>query len=245
MLVVPADRVREFLDPLPVGRVWGIGPVAQAQLAAHGFSTIGELARVPESRLREALGGFGLAVAALARGEDVRRVEPLREARSYGEEHTFAHDVRDRRELEAAMRAHAEAVARRLRRDALRARGVSLKLKLARALGGGRFPLVVRQTTLSAATDDGLEIANAARSLLDRAALSEPVRLVGVAASRLEPADDLQPGLFDDDATGTARRERLNRALDAIRERFGPAALQRGGPEVERAGLSHQVKRGE
>jgi DNA polymerase-4 len=242
LLVVESERVREFLDPLPVGRIWGVGPVARAQLEARGIATIGELARAPDALLRQALGRFGPEVARLARGEDAREVTPSREPKSYGEENTFAEDVRDRARLERAIRAHAEAVARRLRHDGLVARGVQLKLKIARPLGGGRYPLRTRATSFAAPTADGKALADAACALLVNALAGEPIRLIGVAATRLAPARDDQLELFR--GGDPARRQRLNQALDAIRERFGATALVRGAPAEERAGLSLARKRG-
>jgi DNA polymerase-4 len=244
LLVVAPAEVQAFLAPLPVGRIFGVGPVARARLTALGIATIGDLARFPEDRLHAAAGAFGVGLARLARGEDSRDVEPDGEAKSYGEENTFERDVSDRRRLEAALAAHAEAVARRLRRDRVRGRGVTLKVKLARSLGGGRFPLLTRSLMLPEATDDGAAIAGAARALLARADPREPVRLIGVSVSRLEsPAAEqlalLLPG------QETARRSRLNQAIDAIHERFGQAALRRGAGSVERAGISQQIKRGE
>jgi DNA polymerase-4 len=244
LLSVPADRVREFLDPLPVGRIWGVGPVARARLEALGIATIGDLAAAPEARLREALGNYGPEVARLARGEDAREVEPYREPKSYGEENTFAEDVRDRARIERAIRAHAEAVARRLRHDGLVARGVVLKLKLARPLGGGRYPLLTRSATLRRPSDDGATLAAAAAASLARVRERDPIRLVGVAAERLAPRAGEQLDLFGA-GVDSARRERLNRALDLVRERFGAAALSRGIAEEERAGLSLARKRGE
>jgi DNA polymerase-4 len=242
LLCVAPGEVPGFLAPLPAGRIWGVGPIAQQRLLARGLHTIGELARAPDALLREALGSWGPQAARLARGEDAREVEPYREPKSYGEENTFERDVSDPRALERAIRSHAEAVAARLRRDGLRAKGVTLKLKLARALGGGRYPLVTRALLLPRASDDGAELARSARELLRRAAPGEPVRLVGVAATHLEGAGADQLELF---ASGRETRARLNRALDGIRERFGDAALTRaGGAEPERAGLSMQIKRG-
>ncbi len=263
MLVVEAARVREFLDPLPAGRIWGVGPVARARLEAAGITTIGELARAPEPLLRGALGRFGPEVARLARGEDAREVTPSREPKSYGEENTFAEDVRDPARLERAIRSHAEAVARRLRHDGLVARGVQLKWKLARprlqarserserrplgashrGQGRGRYPLLTRAVVLAAATADGKLIADAACELLARSPTEDAIRLIGVAATRLAPARDDQLELFG--GGDPARRGRLNEALDAIRERFGAAALVRGAGEEERAGLSLVRKRGD
>ena len=244
LLRVADDGVRAFLAPLPVGRIFGVGPVARARLAALGVETIGDLLTIPESRLVEAVGAWGHDLVRLARGEDARPVEPDREAKSYGEENTFARDIVARERLVEAIRAHAEAVARRLRRDRVRGRRITLKLKLARPLGGGRYPLVTRALTLAEATDDGSAIAAAGRALLARAAPGEAIRLLGVAVSRLEPADSGETGLLAIDAE-TARRARLNRAVDAIHARFGDAALRRGADGERRAGLSHGIKRGE
>jgi len=245
MLVVRPGEVPAFLAPLPVGRIWGVGPVTRARLERAGIFTIGELALRPDTELRLLLGSFGPSAARLARGEDEREVEPFREARSYSEESTFERDLSDPREIERAIRAHAEAVARRLRHDGLRARGVRLKLKLARSLGGGRFPILTRSATLAEPTDDGLALAVSGHGLLARAALAEPVRLVGLAAERLEQAKPEQPSLLVETREPRERRTRLNRALDEIRARFGSRAVERAEGGVDRAGLSFQIKRGE
>jgi DNA polymerase-4 len=243
--VVAADEIEAFLAPLPVGRIWGVGPVARARLAALGLVTIGDLARRADGDLHAAVGAWGVALARLARGEDAREVEPYREAKSYGEENTFDTDLRPGPRLESAIRQHAEAVARRLRHDGVHGRGVTLKLKLARSLGGGRFPLLTRSQMLAAPTDDGAAIARTALGLLGRAALREPVRLVGVSVSHVEAADadpQLALALAGDER---GRRTRLNSAIDAIQSRFGDGALRRGVTPVDRAGLSLQIKRGD
>ena len=241
---VALHEVRDFLAPLPVGRIWGVGPVGRARLEGFGIATIGELAASSDERLQAALGAFGVALARLARGEDAREVEPDREAKSYGEENTFARDVAAKAALEAPIRAHADAVARRLRRDRVRGRGVTLKLKLGRPLGGGRYRLLTRAALLSRPTDDGGAIARAALRLLARVEPWEPVRLVGVAVTRLAPADETQLALGIGGQTDQ-RRSRLNAAVDAIHARFGDGALRRGTADVRRAGLSTGIKRGE
>ena len=107
------------------------------------------------------------------------------------------------------------------------------------------YPLLTRRTTLAEATDDGEAIARAARRLLARAGLREPVRLLGVGVTNLSATQRAQLGLFEAPEP-VARRGRLNRALDEIHERFGDGAIVRGGLEpAERAGLSLQIKRGE
>jgi DNA polymerase-4 len=247
LLEVPAESVREFLAGLPVGRIWGVGPVAQARLEAAGLRSMGDLAAAEPVHLESLLGAWGLAVARLARGEDLREVEPWREPVSYSEENTFAEDVCERELLERTLAAHADAVARRLRRDSLRARSVVLKLKLGRRRSAGPrgYPILTRRATLASASDDGAVIAEAARRLLARAGLREPVRLLGVGATSLVPAAEPQLSLFGPPDT-VVRRDRLNRALDALRDRFGPGAVVRGtARDVDRAGLSLQRKRGE
>ena len=141
----------------------------------------------------------------------------------------------------------AEAVARRLRSDGLRARTVVLKLKLARrrAPGPRGHPLLSRRRTLPRATDDGAVLSETATELLDEAALAEPVRLLGVGAMGLVSAEADQLALFGT-PDAEQRRSRLNRAVDEIQDRFGGGAIARGGVEqAERAGLSMQWKRGE
>ena len=245
LLEVRAAEVRSFLDPLPVSRLWGVGPVAEARLARLGFRTLGELARADEARLARSLGNLGPALARLARGQDLRDVEPEQDPVSIGEEGTFDEDLADAERLHAAIRSHAEAVARRLRRAGLRARTVVVKLKLARRVAPGPrgHPLLSRRETLPDATDDGAEIERAARAGLARAGLGEPIRLLGVAVTQLEPADAGQLGLF---TASRQRRGSLNRALDELAHRFGRRVVMRGAdPAVERAGLSLQIKRGE
>ena len=246
LLEVSRDRVREFLDPLPVRCIWGVGPVAEGRLSAAGFHRVGDLARARPELLEGLLGDWGLRVARLARGEDLREVEPYREAVSYSEENTFARDLSDPAQLEATILTHAESVARRLRRDGIAARTVVLKLRLARRRTPGPrgYPLLTRRTTLPEATDDGEVLAREARRLLARTALHEPVRLLGVGVTNLEKASQAQLSLFG--AREQERRRRLNRAMDEIRQRFGSDAVVRASQEsAERAGLSLQIKRGQ
>jgi DNA polymerase-4 len=244
---VKPGEVKEFLDPLPVGRLWGVGPVAEARLLRLGLRTIGDLARLDPKQAKAWLGDWGVQMARLARGEDVRDVEPYRDAVSMSEENTFGTDVSDRAVLDAAILAHADSVARRLRRSGEQGRTVVLKLKLARRVAAGPrgYPLLTRRTTLPAPTDDGDAIARAARDLLRRSGLAEPVRLIGVGVTNLAPANPEQL-VFGEEGEARARRASLNRALDALAERFGQGAVHRAEQaDVTRAALSDQLKRGE
>lgn len=245
LLLVPPHRVREFLEPLPVRRLWGVGPVAEGRLRGAGFETLGDLAGAEPGRLHSLLGDWGETVAKLARGEDLREVEASRAAISYSEENTFAEDVTDRDVLGATILTHADSVARRLRRDGLCARTVVLKIRLGsrRREGPRGYPLLTRRSTLREATDDGDRLAGEARTLLARLDLREPIRLLGVGVTGLVEGREVQRSLFEDPGE---KRGELNRALDAIRDRFGSRAVVRAARgRVERAGLSMQIKRGD
>jgi len=249
LLEIRPDEVRAFLDPLPVGRLWGVGPVAEARLLAQGITTIGDLARRDAAQLRALLGeSLGSQAAALACGEDVREVQPDRAAVSYSEENTFDTDVVDRARICAVIQDHAESVARRLRRDGLAARTLMLKIKLAQRKskvagidwrsGPRLYPILTRRATLPEPSDDGALFTREAQRLLERLP-ADPIRLVGVGATNLVSSSQL--GLF-----GERKARQLNRALDAITERFGSRAVVRAGQEAaSRAALSHQRKRGE
>jgi DNA polymerase-4 len=247
LLEVAPEAVVDFLAPLPVRRLWGVGPVAGERLTSAGYHSIGDLARADTQRLEALLGAWGAQVSKLARGEDVSEVEPYREAVSYSEENTFDGDVSDPRVLRSAIIAHAEAVARRLRSDGLRARTVVLKLKLSRRVAAGPrgYPLLSRRTTLAEPTDDGDTISRAAFDRLARADLKEPIRLLGVGASNLVGRASEQLGLFAPEAD-RERRSRLNTALDELTRRYGSGVVTRGAmASPERAGLTHQHNRGD
>jgi DNA polymerase IV len=244
LVEVQADRVSAFLEPLPVGRLWGVGPVTETALARAGIATIGELARRSTADLAAAVGRRAAEhLRCLATGEDARFVEPDLAAKSYGEEGTFGRDTAADGVVRTAIIEHAEAVARRLRRDRVRGRVVVLKLKLAERLGPGRFRLLTRRTTLDEPSDDGKALADAALRLWADHRPKLPVRLVGVSAAGIVDDAPEQLGLFADG--GRLRHAALNRALDAIVARFGTESIGRGAPAPREKGLTTRLKRGE
>ncbi|MCW5893206.1 MAG: DNA polymerase IV [bacterium] len=244
LLEVPAAAVAAFLGPLPVARLFGVGAVMQAALARAGIATIGDLARADAVRLAARIGPMAEALVALARGDDTRVVEADRAAKSYGEEGTFERDVRDDRLARGAIIAHAEAVARRLRHDGVRAGTVVLKVKLATPLGGGRFPLFTRQTALDEPSDDGKVLSDAALALWTRHRPHEAVRLLGVTGAGIVGAVSAgQLGLFPDPTR--RRRAALNGALDRLADRFGAHSVTRADAHAPKATPTGQVKRGE
>jgi DNA polymerase IV len=243
LVEVRPEEVESFLHPLPVGRLWGVGPVAQAALGRAGFDTIGDLARRGVAALAPVVGRPAAEhLIRLSSGEDPRDVEPDLEAKSYGEEGTFGNDVRDDATVRAAIVAHADAVARRLRHDGVRGRVVVLKLKLAERLGAGKFRLLTRRATLGEPTDDGKTISDAALALWECHRPRRAVRLVGVTAAGIRVPGDEQLALLPDGVR--SRRAALNRALDVVVARFGGQSVVRGGAQAEK-GLTSRLKRGE
>lgn len=252
LLLVPREAVRWLLDPLPVRRIWGVGPVLGDTLERFGIRTISDLARFDAKTLERELGERARDLQALARGEDPDEVVRDREPKSYGEESTFARDVVDRETVSAALTAHAEAVARRLRHDGYRGRVITLKMKLATRRGQRTprlpgedaepiYPLLTRRKTLREPTDDGALIRKTALELWDAEALAEPVRLLGVSLSGLERKDRAQLDLFQ-----PARPlDKLGPALDAIQARFGQGAIRRAVADPGKVTPSMKKKRGE
>ena len=240
LLEVKPDGVVEFLAPLSVSNLWGVGPVTYKALEGAGIKTVGDLAAADPKTLRATVGRQAEAMQAMARGEDPRHVEADRGRKSYGEENTFARDVSDGPELVATIVAHAEAVAARLRADERVARTVVLKVKLAQRIGPGKYPIVSRNQTLSAPTDDGRVISKAAVDLWRAIAPGKRIRLVGVSATSIEEARSDQLSLlgWSPDRRGGA----INRAIDEIAARFGHEAIRRGGVTVERAAPTLSIK---
>jgi DNA polymerase IV len=216
LVVVAAGREADFLSPLPVARLWGVGRVTAAHLESMGIRTIGQLAAIPAGHLRARFGESGALLAELARGLDDRSVEPFAPPKSMGAEETFGADHRDVERLRATLRGQAERVGRELRAGRYAGRTVTLKLRFA------DFSTITRSHTAEP-TQDGLAIYRAARGLLDRVSLRQPVRLIGLSVSGLGRAGEGQLSLLGPDV---ARRERLAKALDGLTERFGEGSIR-------------------
>lgn len=215
LVVVEPGREAEFLAPLPIERLWGVGKVTARELQALGVVTIGQLQRVAPRALAARLGPHGPDLLDLAFGRDARPVEPFSPPKSMGAETTFEHDCSDPARLEETLRAQAERVARELRAERLAASRVTLKLRWA------DFRTLTRSHT-GDPTQDGLEIYRRATTLLARERLIQPVRLIGVSASTFRPQASGQLPLLDPAAV---RREHLARAVDRITGRFGRSAI--------------------
>mgnify|MGYP001352924344 CR=1 FL=1 len=222
LVVFPLEEVPTRLWPLPVERLWGVGPKTAERLRANGFARIADVASAGADRLARILGeGSAEHLLALAHGRDDRVVQPGREAKSISEERTYGEDLTRPADVDKALLARADGVARELRHEGLVARTVHLKVRT------GDFETVTRSRTLSEPTDLAEVLLEAARELFrDRIALrGRGVRLLGVGVSGLEPAGAGQAALFGDE-----RREKLRslaKTADELREKFGRAALAR------------------
>lgn len=222
LVLVEDGRVLEFLHPLPVGRLWGVGKVTEAALAKLGLRTIGDVARTSEKLLASKLGKEHAAhLCRLARGEDARGVEPDRDAVSVGHEDTFETDLRDREALGRHLLDQADRVCARLREARIRGRIVTLKVKYA------DHERTSRRVTLADATADGRIVGDTARALLEGVPAIERrgVRLTGVSVSGLEDRDGVRQLAFDDPER--LRGEALGEAIDKIAARFGRGSVRR------------------
>ncbi|HVA28635.1 MAG TPA: DNA polymerase IV [Candidatus Baltobacteraceae bacterium] len=190
LAVAPGDEA-SFLAPLPVGRLWGVGPKTQSRLLGFGITTIGDLAALDDAHLREYFGAWGPELRELARGIDGRRVDPQRETKSISTEETFEYDVDDETRLVAILREHARELAEKLARENLSARTVGVKIRRA------DFTTLGRQTHLTEPTREARRIFRAAVYCLRRARLDgSPVRLLGTRVASLIEGEPLQGSLF-------------------------------------------------
>jgi DNA polymerase-4 len=213
--------------------------VTEQALHGRGVRTIGDLRRVPEGVLKRLFGAHGGQLHRLAHGIDERPVETDHEAKSIGHEDTYEHDLLERGTMRRELLSLSDRVSARLRRHGLKGKTVTLKVKYA------DFVQVTRAATLPDPTDDGGTLYRVALDLLvGTDAGSRPVRLLGISVSRLSPAEEATPPrteqlpLFGGGRSGRRggqpvrpdpeKRERLNRAVDRIREKYGTKGIAPG-----------------
>jgi DNA polymerase-4 len=221
LLVVPAGRELEFLHPLPVERLWGVGPVTAAKLHDRGIVTVGEVAGLGEESLVAILGPWsGRHLHALAHNRDPRRVQVGRRRRSIGSQRALGRGPWTPSEVDATAVALVDRVTRRLRAADRVGRTVVLRLRFddfSRATRSHTLPRPTAHTaTILAVVRDLLAVA---RPLIDDHGLT----LVGIAVANLDDDGAVQLTLPFDRKQGSA----LDEALDGVRERFGKAAVTR------------------
>ncbi len=218
-----------FLAPLPVRTMSGIGARAEQALAQRGIHTLGQLAGAPDDILAPVFGANTASVRQRAQGRERSRVHAIDEAspmKSLSNERTFAHDLTEQADIEAAIDVLGESVGRRLRKRRLTGRTVTLKLKY--GYGSGR----TAQRTLEAPTDDEHIFCRAARELLHTIwSPGVAVRLVGVCMSGFDHESGVQTNLFcelDERGAASSEKRALSVAVDGVIERFGSSAVGYG-----------------
>ena len=213
LVVVPPDGVAPFLAPLPVERMWGVGPKTAPRMRELGFATIGDLARADPREMLRQFGTWGQQMIRLASGEDDRDVDPCGLAHSIGAEETYENDLASADAIKQTLLEHSSRVARRLIRNGLSARTVVVKIKYS------DFKIRTRSATLREPVQDTDAIYQAAVGLLARVPLeSRRVRLTGVSVSGIEPGGPpltLIPDVESD------RRRRVEEIAAQISQRFG------------------------
>jgi DNA polymerase-4 len=216
LVVVPRGHEAEFLAPLAIERLWGVGASTRRSLAELGVATMGDLANLPEDMLARRFGQHGRDLALRARGIGETVVGGHEAAKSVSQEHTYDVDQSDWEVLEQTLLALSEGVASRLRATSVVCSTISVKIR------NSAFETISRQRTLADPTDLGDVIWRVAVELTRREVHGQRIRLLGVAASGL--ADQRQMALFDD---GDDRRRKAVEATDAVRKKFGSKALRK------------------
>ena len=214
------EGAKAWLAGQSVARLWGVGRVGRERLERSGFRLIGDLQRIDEREAVLRLGEDGLRLWRLAQGRDDRSVSPQRETKSVSSETTFDRDIADKAELTRILLFQCDRVATRLRKEGIAAAGVTLKLRRA------DFSLRTRSRSGIRATQLAPRLFAAARPLLDAEPGGVAYRLLGIAATELRPAEDADE---DDMFVRDSGREKFREAaIAALRDRFGPTAVQRG-----------------
>ena len=231
--VIGRAEARTFLSGKPVSLLWGVGKSMRRRLRQDGITLIGELARIDEAELVARYGKIGRRLWLCARGEDDRRVDPESQVKSISSETTLDRDTAELAGLRTVLWQLAEAVARRMKKAGFAGKGVTLKLKTA------DFRIVTRSRRLRGATQSAEELFQAAEPLLVRETDGRAFRLIGIGVHDLVEAGQVVQGELFGGVGST--QSKVEKALDAVREKFGGDAIVKGrgfGIKLERQGPS-------
>jgi DNA polymerase-4 len=217
-VVVQPKRVQEFLDPLSVERLWGVGEKTAEQLHKINVKTVRDLRYLERGYLTQLFGVLGSQLYQLAQGIDDRPVESERMVKSIGRETTFAMDISDRDMLEKTLLKLAVDVGRRLRKEGISGKTLTLKIRY------DDFRTVSRSHTLSQATDLDDVIYKEACNLLSEVSLKKPLRLVGLSLHNLTDKLERQLSLFPESQKDN---ETLTKVIDLVKEKYGEKSITR------------------
>lgn len=224
LTVVSPDNVREFLDPLPIKKMWGVGKVTQKKLAGLNIRTFKELRQMPVGVLEQKFGQNGVKMHGLSMGIDEREVVPEHDVKSIGHEETFSQDIVDAHVAKKELLSLSNRVSRRMRRNGVAGKTITLKVKY------NDFVQITRSETLPKSTQDGREIYSIACSLLQKTEAGQrPVRLLGLSLSHLNPGEQEESQLaFFDQNEASKKRKDLGKALDALHDKHGEKSIRPG-----------------
>ncbi len=219
--VIGEAETKEFLARQPVTMIWGVGAAMAGKLEQDGVKTIAQLQKMDAGTLGKRYGEMGLRLARLAHGDDTRSVKPERETKSVSAETTFNTDIRDVKWLEDVLWELCEKVSARMKASGFEGRTITLKLKTA------DFKTITRRATLDQPANLARIAFSAAKPMLHEAAQGKAYRLIGVGFSGLSLAgeNETAPDLFGD---GNEKIAKTEKAIDAIREKFGRDAVKAG-----------------
>ena len=221
LVVVSESEIDQFLAPLPISKIWGVGKQTEKKFTRLGVSTIGQLRKIPLELLNQTFGVNGQHFWKLARGEDSRSVVPDRIAKTVSHETTFSVDIHDHDWLAAWTDELTDQVGRRLRRHSIYGKTVQVKLRFS------NFETITRAKTLDRQTQSSQTIRESARNLLASVEMgNRGIRLIGVGVRNLSRDKPIQKMLFDQETEQKSKR--LDETTDEIKDRFGHLAVRRG-----------------
>lgn len=220
LTIVPEGKEKEFLAPLPIGRLWGVGHTTREALALIGVKTIGDLDRISPTILTAKFGKVGMLLHESAKGIDLRPVEPRQEAKSIGHEETFSEDLRDTKRIDQELLALCCKVGKRARSHGVVGKTITIKVKYR------DFVQVTRSLTLAAPVGDDKSLYQTGRQLLGKTEIGlRPIRLLGISLANLSPeGGDCQLSLFGENRS-RGKECRLYKAIDAISNRYGTGSI--------------------
>ena len=229
LVVVDPDRIEEFLNPLSIERVWGVGKQTLKKFHRLNVKTIEQLRGLDKSTMQQFFGINSEHFWRLSRGLDTRPVVPDRIAKSVSHETTFSHDLIDREPLQGWLMELTQQVGRRLRRYDIRGRTVQIKIRFA------DFRTITRSLSLSEPSSSSQELETAVKELFERVDIDDGVRLVGMGVSNLTTKAVKQQMLFDNEER--SRDARLDEMKDQLKDRFGHDAIRKG------TSVEHEISR--
>ena len=223
LTIAPAGHEAEFLAPLPIKRLWGVGRKTRETLGTLGVKTIGDLAALPLELLEKKFGKHGRSLHNAALGLDERDVETEHATKSVGHEYTFDKDLLEIETIQRELLELAGMVAKRLRRYGLQGRTITLKVKY------HDFKQITRSATIKQPTADSKGIFTEVLQLLPKTAAGQkPIRLLGISVSGLKLESGFQQQFLFQGMQTVKKRQEINKALDKIQKKYGATAIMPG-----------------